>query len=46
MLLFFSSLLGVGEFDGIGSLQRNLILAAIGLIVMGLPLLRLGDKPA
>ncbi len=46
MILFFAGLLGFSQFDGIGPLQRNLIYAAIGLILLGLPLLSLGDRPA
>ena len=44
--MFVSDLIGVGEYEGVGPLQRNLIVAAGVLIILGLPLLRMVDKPA
>lgn len=44
--LFGIDLLGAGQFDGIGPAQRLAILTAVGVSLLGLTLLPLGDKPA
>ncbi len=44
--LFGVDLLGAGQFNGIGPAQRLGLLAAGAVILLGLTLLPLGDKPA
>ena len=44
--LFGIDLLGAGQFNGIGPAQRLALLGAGGVILLGLSLLPLGDKPA
>ncbi|MCC6605265.1 MAG: hypothetical protein IT327_18805 [Anaerolineae bacterium] len=44
--LFGVDLLGAGQFSGIGPAQRLGLLAAGAVILLGLTLLPLGDKPA
>jgi hypothetical protein len=44
--LFGIDLIGAGQFNGIGPTQRLGLLAAGVVIVVGLTLLPLGDKPA
>lgn len=44
--LFGIDLLGAGQFNGIGPAQRLGLLAAGAVILVGLTLLPLGDKPA
>jgi hypothetical protein len=39
-------LLGAGQFSGIGPTQRLALLAAGAVILVGVTLLPLGDKPA
>ena len=39
-------LIGAGQFQGIGPAQRVALLAAGGLILLGLSLLPFGDNPA
>lgn len=38
--------LGVGDWAGIGPVERALLLAGLGVALLGVPLLRLGDAPA
>lgn len=44
--LFGVDLLGAGQFNGIGPAQRLGLLVAGAVILLGLTLLPLGDKPA
>lgn len=44
--LFGIDLIGAGQFSGIGPTQRLGLLAAGAVILVGLTLLPLGDKPA
>ena len=44
--LFGIDLIGAGQFNGIGPAQRLGLLAAGAVILLGLTLLPLGDKPA
>ena len=44
--LFGIDLIGAGQFSGIGPAQRLGLLAAGAVILVGLTLLPLGDKPA
>lgn len=44
--LFGIDLIGAGQFNGIGPTQRLGLLAAGAVILVGLTLLPLGDKPA
>jgi len=44
--LFGIDLVGAGQFSGIGPAQRLGLLAAGAVILVGLTLLPLGDKPA
>lgn len=44
--LFFLDLIGAGDFRGIGPAQRLAMLAAGVVILVGVTLLPLGDKPA
>jgi hypothetical protein len=39
-------LIGAGQFSGIGPAQRLALLAAGAVVLVGLTLLPLGDKPA
>jgi hypothetical protein len=43
---FVNDLLGGGEYQGIGPTQRLALLGAGGVILIGLTLLPLGDRPA
>ncbi|MCA9901704.1 MAG: hypothetical protein H6654_00070 [Ardenticatenaceae bacterium] len=44
--LFGIDLIGAGQFSGIGPAQRLGLLASGSVILLGLTLLPLGDKPA
>ncbi len=44
--IFAVDLLGAGDFQGIGPAQRLALAAAAAVVVLGLTLLPLGDKPA
>lgn len=44
--LFGIDLIGAGQFSGIGPAQRLALLAAGAVVLVGLTLLPLGDKPA
>ncbi len=44
--LFGIDLIGAGQFNGIGPTQRLGLLASGAVILVGLTLLPLGDKPA
>ncbi len=44
--IFAVDVVGAGEFQGIGPAQRVALLAAGAIILLGLTLLPLGDKPA
>ena len=44
--LFGIDLVGAGQFNGIGPTQKLGLLAAGAVILVGLSLLPLGDKPA
>ena len=44
--MFIRDLTGSAEFEGIGPTQRLAILAAGAVILVGMTLLPLGDKPA
>lgn len=44
--LFGVDLLGAGQFQGVGPMQRLALLAAGAVILVGLTLLPLGDRPA
>lgn len=44
--LFAIDLVGAGQFSGIGPTQRLALLAAGIVVLVGLSLLPLGDKPA
>lgn len=44
--IFAVDVVGAGDFQGIGPAQRLALLAAGVVIVVGLTLLPLGDKPA
>ena len=44
--LFVVDLLGAGQFSGIGPAQRLALLGAGFVILLGLSLIPLGDKPA
>jgi hypothetical protein len=46
MLLFVLDWLGTSDFVGIGPTQRMLLLLAGSVILVGLTLLPLGDRPA
>ena len=43
---FFNDILGRTDFQGIGPMQRLLLLAAGLVVLVGLTLLPLGDRPA
>jgi hypothetical protein len=43
---FVNDLIGAGDFQGIGPTQRLAILGAVGVILLGVSLLPLGDRPA
>lgn len=43
---FLVDFLEAGQYQGIGSTQRLVLLAAMLLLVVGLSLLPLGDRPA
>jgi len=43
---FANDLLGVGDFQGVGPTQRLALLAAGAVILVGVSLLPLGDRPA
>lgn len=44
--LFAIDLLGAGQFQGIGPAQRQALLAAGAVVLLGLSLWPLGDRPA
>lgn len=44
--LLVAGRVGVGNWGGIGPLERNLLLACLAIAMSGLPLLRLGAAPA
>ena len=44
--LFGIDLLGAGQFEGIGPAQRQALLAAGAVVLLGLSLWPLGDRPA
>ncbi len=44
--LFAIDLLGAGQFEGIGPAQRQALLAAGAVVLLGLSLWPLGDRPA
>ncbi len=44
--MFGMDLVGAGQFQGIGPAQQKALLAAGVVILVGLTLLPLGDKPA
>jgi hypothetical protein len=44
--LWVYDLVGASDFAGIGAFQRNVMLGAAALAVVGLTLLPLGDNPA
>jgi len=44
--MFVLDFLGAGQFSGIGPAQRLAMLGAGAVIIIGLTLLPLGDKPA
>jgi len=43
---FVNDMLGAGEFQGVGPTQRLALLAAGAIILVGVSLLPLGDRPA
>lgn len=43
---FANDLLGAGDFQGVGPTQRLALLAAGVMILVGISLLPLGDRPA
>lgn len=43
---FAVDLMGAGQFQGVGPAQRLALLLAGGVILLGLTLLPLGDRPA
>lgn len=46
LLPFLADLTGRAEYGGIGPTQRLLLIAAAGILLLGLTLLPLGDRPA
>ena len=44
--LFGIDLLGAGQFEGIGPAQRQALMAAGAVVLLGLSLWPLGDRPA
>ena len=46
LALFVKDFVGLAEYAGIGPLERNLYIAAIILILLGLSLIPFGNKPA
>lgn len=44
--LILYDLVGLAEFSGVGPLQRNIYIAAAIMLLLGLSLIPLGDKPA
>lgn len=44
--LFLMDFVGAGQYQGIGPAQRQAMLAAGGLALLGASLLPLGDRPA
>ena len=46
LLLFIVGRLGVGAWGGIGPFERALLAGGIGVALIGVPLLRLGNQPA
>ncbi len=44
--LFAIDLLGAGQFEGIGPAQRQALMAAGAVVLLGLSLWPLGDRPA
>ncbi len=46
LALIAVDLIGVGQFQGIGPMQRLALLAAALLTLVGISLLPLGDRPA
>ncbi len=45
-VLLIGGRLGAGNWAGIGPVERTLLLLGVGVAVLGVPLLRLGDAPA
>ena len=43
---FLADLMGAGQFQGVGPTQRLVLLAAVAILLVGLSLLPLGDRPA
>lgn len=43
---FAIDVMGAGQYQGIGPTQRLMLLAALLLLLLGLTLLPLGDRPA
>jgi len=43
---FANDLLGAGDFQGVGPTQRLALLAAGAIVLVGVSLLPLGDRPA
>ncbi len=44
--VWLNDLIGTSDYAGVGALQRNVMLAAAGVAVVGLTLLPMGDRPA
>ena len=44
--LFVMDWLGADQFQGVGPAQRRALLLAAGVVLLGLSLLPLGDRPA
>ncbi len=44
--LLLYDIVGLAEFDGVGPLQRNIYIGAGIVLLLGLSLIPLGDKPA
>jgi len=46
MALLIAGRFGAGDWGGIGPVERNMLLAGLGLALAGVPFLRLGNMPA
>lgn len=44
--MFLIDLLNAGQYQGIGPAQQRALVVAVGVIVLGLSLIPLGDRPA
>lgn len=46
VVLFVADFLGASQFSGVGPLQRLALFGSIALVILGITLVPLGDRPA